>query len=340
MASALLSLSATSFAQTATYSLYGNGCAGSGAKPGTVVLPAGYEKQNGNSNNRYPFCTVGMHYMQAHDKADLPPVALIRGFNLRNRLNNAQAAYSITFDLYLGYTNNSATALSATFASNWSGTPTKAYSGNLNVPSFAAQTDPKVWTNKIPFTVPFIYSQARGNFLFECITTAGSLSTTITYYDAVGGATVQASRMYATPATATTGSVHTNYGVIIGLDGPTSSGAIVNLANTGVPAIGKTFSIDFSGAVASSAAVLWLGAQQLNIGLGGALPGCSLYTSLDVILGSAPTGTAGTGSLQFTMPNSQNLIGVQFYNQWMVIDAAANNLGIVLSNGGAAKIGT
>ncbi|MCA8972780.1 MAG: hypothetical protein KDC95_23540 [Planctomycetes bacterium] len=324
---------------TATYTLYGNGCAGSGAKPGGVVVPQGYDQQYGNSANRYPFCTLNMHYMQSHDKAELPPTALIRGFNLRNRANYAQAAYLITMDLYTGYTNNAARSLVTTFASNWTGTPTKVFSGNLNVPSVAAQNDPKVWTLKIPFTVPFIFTQARGNFLWECVTTTGTLST-ISFFDSVSSAAAQTCRMWANTSSATTGSLGSGYGLVIGLDGPGTGGAIVNLSNTGVPAIGKTFSVDFSGAVANSAAILWLGAQQLNIGLGSALPGCSLYTSLDVILGSNPTGTTGTGGLKFTLPNSQNLVGIQFYNQWMVIDPAANTLGVVLSGGGAAKIGT
>ena len=39
------------------------------------------------------------------------------------------------------------------------------------------------------------------------------------------------------------------------------------------------------------------------------------------------------------MLNDPNLVGVQFYNQYAVFDAGANNLGLAFSNGGEAKIG-
>lgn len=321
-----------------TYTLYGSGCAGSGTKPGGTVLPKGYDTQYANSNNRYPFGSANMHYMQSHDSAELPVTALVRGLNLRNRPNIAQPAYMLTMDIYLGYTNSPPTALNSTFASNWAGTPTKSFSGNLNVPAVAGLNDPTVWTMKIPFAVPFVYSRPRGHFLFECVNTTATVPT-FTYFDAVSTTTAQTCRLYATTAAATTGTPGSNYGLIVQLENPGATGAIVNLSNSGVPEIGKTHSINVTGAVANSAAILWLGAQQLNLSLGSALPGCTLYTSLDIILGAASTGLTGSGSLTFTLPSNPSLVGIQYYNQWMVVDAAANALGVVLSGGGAAKIG-
>ncbi len=51
-----------------------------------------------------------------------------------------------------------------------------------------------------------------------------------------------------------------------------------------------------------------------------------------------PTGSGNT-SIRFAVPNSQNLVGVQFYQQFYVNDPPANNLGVVLTNGAAGTIG-
>ncbi|MCA8973019.1 MAG: hypothetical protein KDC95_24765, partial [Planctomycetes bacterium] len=160
------------------------------------------------------------------------------------------------------------------------------------------------------------------------------------YYDAVSATSVDAARIYnVTSSTATTGSVQSGYAVVTQLATPGGPGAIVNLKNSGVPEIATSFNVDVNGAKASTAAILWLGANQLNVSLGTLAPGCTLYASYDAILGVVSTSAAGSGSLTLGVPNNTALIGVKFYNQYMVLDAGANTLGLVFSNGGAGKIG-
>ncbi|MCA8972572.1 MAG: hypothetical protein KDC95_22485 [Planctomycetes bacterium] len=320
------------------YKVYGTGCSGSGLQPAGVVLPAGYDQRYGNSANCYPFGIPNMRYMQAHEKSELPAAALIRGMKIRHRVNEAQPAYSLTMDLYCGYTSDPTGVLVSQFASNWNGTPTNVFSGRLDVPAFAAQNNPANWTLTIPFKTPYIYTQSRGSFLWECVNSTPVVFPLV-YYDSVAIAGVKTWRLWAHSSTASSGSLGRNIGIVIQLDSPHASGAIVNLTNTGVPSIRQSFSVDFYGAVQNSSAVLWLGTSLLSVNLGSLLPGCTLYTSLDVILGIAPTGSSGAGSLKITLPAQQSLVGVRFFNQWMVIDRAANGLGIVLSNGGAATIG-
>ncbi|MCB9881719.1 MAG: S8/S53 family peptidase [Planctomycetes bacterium] len=323
------------------YVLYGSGCKGTGTIPGggPVVPSGGYDLKYGNSANRFPLSTPNMHYMQSHGSGEFAGVTPIYGFNFRNRANVAQNAGTINIAIFVGYTSNPARTLSTTYASNWLGTPTKVYSGNLNVPAVAAQTDPKVWTLKVPFVAPFIYAPTRGNFLWEAQTGASTISS-FNYYDSVSAATVDGARIYnTTSSSATTGTVAAGYVVVTQLATPGGPGAIVNLKNTGVPEIATSFSVDVSGAKASSVAVLWLGANQLNVSLGTLAPGCTLYASYDAILGAVPTSAAGSGSLTLGVPNNTALIGVKFYNQYMVLDAGANTLGLVFSNGGAGKIG-
>ncbi len=331
-------LSALRAQTTGSYTLYGNGCAGSGAIPGGVVVPKGYATTAGTSANSYPWGYYNLHYMQSHDAADFPGTTLIRGFNLRNRQNYAQNAYVLNITLSVGYTSSPARTLNTTYASNWLRTPTVVFNGGLNVPSFAAQTTPTVWTVAVPFSVPMIYSPQIGNFLWEVVNTTASAPTP-NFFDAVSSSTVGTCRLFGA-ATATTGSIGSGYGVIVQLVGAGSTGAIVSLTNTGVPAINKSFSVNVSGAVTNSVAVLWLGAQKLNLSLGSALPGCTLYSSTDILLGGVATGTTGSGSMNFTLPNVQSYIGIRYYNQFMVLDPNANAVGLVLSNGGEAVIGS
>lgn len=321
-----------------TYHFYGRGCAGTGVKPSGTVLPPGYETKYAGSSDAYPFGTVNMHYMQVHDGADLPMTALVRGLNLRKQRYLAQPAFMLTMDIYVGYTANPPTSLNPTFAANWTGTPVRVFRGTLNVPAVGAISDPTIWTMKIPFTIPFVYSRPRGNFLFECVNTTMTRPTS-QGFDAKGVLEPRVSRLYARTSTATTGTFDMNFGLVVQLETPSTIGAIVDLTTSGVPEIGKTHRINVTGAVANSAAVLWLGTRQLGMSLGSALPGCTLYTSLDIILGAVSTGATGSGSLPVKIPSNRGLIGVQYYNQWMVVDSAANTLGVVFSRGGAAKIG-
>ena len=86
-------------------------------------------------------------------------------------------------------------------------------------------------------------------------------------------------------------------------------------------------------------AYLWLGATQLNIPLPPSLaPGCSLYSSTDILMGGGLTSSSGAAALGIGLPNDRRLIGVQFANQWWVFDRA-NNLGIVFTNGGLGTVG-
>ena len=320
-----------------SYTTYGTGCKGSGVSAGPV-LPAGYATKFGGRGNAFPWGWYNQHYMQGHDANELPATVVVRGLAFRNRANFVQNAYTLDITLRVGYTKNAPRSMNRTFAANWSGNPTVGFTGKLNVPSAAASNTPTTWTLRVPFRVPFIYTRPRGNFVWETINTTASRPQT-NYFDAATGANLQVSRIYATGSSATAGSVGVGYGICTQVLG-TGGGATVTLGNTGVPRINRTFSVNVGGAVPSSVAILWLGAQKLNTSLNPVLPGCTLYTSLNVLLGGVATGTSGNASMMFTLPNSSSLVGIRYYNQWMVVDKAANGIGVVLSNGGEAQIGS
>ncbi len=123
-------------------------------------------------------------------------------------------------------------------------------------------------------------------------------------------------------------------------------GAVPAIGNTGVPSISTPFTVKMSSGKASSAALLITGVSNttwgviplpLDLTVAGA-PNCNLLVSFDFTLGVA-TDANGNSSAQIGLPNQTSLIGVQFFQQWAVLDAAANALGLAFSDGGAAKIG-
>ncbi len=112
------------------------------------------------------------------------------------------------------------------------------------------------------------------------------------------------------------------------------------------PWIGDTLFVNLSGAPAGTPALMSLGYSNKRFGLFklpldltpmGA-PGCSVLASLDW-LSAAVTDTAGKASHPIPLPLALGLVGVAFYNQWLISDPKKNALQLVTSNGGAATIG-
>jgi hypothetical protein len=65
-------------------------------------------------------------------------------------------------------------------------------------------------------------------------------------------------------------------------------------------------------------------------------PGCSLYVSLDVQFVIA-TDAVGNASFKLGIPNTPQLAGLRFYNQY-AIGAPVNGFGVAFSNGGEGQI--
>jgi len=125
------------------------------------------------------------------------------------------------------------------------------------------------------------------------------------------------------------------------------SGAGTNLTpalgNNGLPSLGGSYDIDVSDALGGTVGVLasglsdstWSGGS-LPAALPGA-PGCQLFVD-PVVLDAVILSGTGTGSVSFSVPNSNGLIGTEVFHQWGVLDAV-NSLGVVMSNAGRASIG-
>lgn len=114
-----------------------------------------------------------------------------------------------------------------------------------------------------------------------------------------------------------------------------------------LPRIGQEFTVQLHHAAESSPAVLfwgfsdasWLGLLlPFDLGLLGA-SGCTLYCSGDV---QRPTRTdpCGFATSAVDIPADSGLLGLVFFNQWLILDWSANRFGLVASHAARGVIGT
>jgi hypothetical protein len=122
---------------------------------------------------------------------------------------------------------------------------------------------------------------------------------------------------------------------------PGSTGPAPALGFTGPPALGSTFAVTLTGALANAPAVLVFGTSRVADPLGPlprdltliGMPGCTQYTDLAGTLATLANGS-GAGQLPFTVPPNPVLAGAHAPVQWLCLDAAANPFGATTSGGG------
>ncbi len=334
----------------ALYSTFGRGCPGTGiGLGGNNPLPAPMAGAFGGSDNSIPFTWSPIRYQQVFVGTDLPVAFTMAGLRLRQD-ERAVLAHGVTVDLEIqvGYTTRAPQSMSTTFAANFdSGAPVTVLPRSFVIfPDQPANpTDPADFFMTIPWTGTFAWAPASGRNLLVQVTVFGnSNGGSIWGYplDATGGATA---RLYASPPTATTGTLEPGYGLVMGIVAQTTT-AVPVLYSTNTPQIGDSFRVRLAQARPTTSAMLSLGfsasawggvALPLDLGWLGA-PACAVLCSIDDLQHVA-VDARGNASLSYDLPNNIYLLGLRFHNQFVVADPAANALGIVLSNGGTGVIG-
>ena len=123
-------------------------------------------------------------------------------------------------------------------------------------------------------------------------------------------------------------------------------GAVPALAAVGVPSIGATYDVTLQGAVANAPALLVLGDSDV-VWQGAALPlslaalgaaGCELLVAADATQ-LLSTDASGAAAVPIAVPNDPALLDAPFFEQFAVLDPAANSFGFAFSNAGAAVVG-
>ena len=120
------------------------------------------------------------------------------------------------------------------------------------------------------------------------------------------------------------------------------------IANIGSPTLGNAaFGWGLASGIPGGIAILVLGTSKtyflgqpvlpLSLAPLGA-PGCSLLASPDVFVGVV-AGPGGTAVVTTPIPNNPSFLLATVFGQWGVVAPGANGLGLVVSRGGAARIG-
>ena len=298
-------------ANPGTYTSYGTGCKGTGR------LPSSCYTINGNGG------TLAANLSRTNEYAypvQFTTAQSVTGFQMFTRAFSGTASAQIR--AYRGTASGPTGSPVSTGTMN-AGSSAQFQSATLGTPVAVAANE-VIWI-----------TQANSNAVSVPQLTAGSASPTLIRWRRAG----------TTGAWSTTGLVtRPSYKVLCAGGG--QGGAIPALSAMGLPEIGRSFSVDLVGAAPSASAVLFLGASRttwagttlpLNLAPLGA-PGCMLLASGEASL-SVQVGSNGRGSITIPVPNNPSLVNAKVYNQYIVLDAQANNLGLAFSNGGEAKIG-
>ncbi len=128
----------------------------------------------------------------------------------------------------------------------------------------------------------------------------------------------------------------------IGLGCKGSKTGVPALSNRQLPALGKSFMLDLANAPLATGGLLFFGFAPASLDLGpiGA-PGCTVHAQLPFLSWTVYTDWFGKwpNPTPFPLPIDPNLVGAVFYNQFLLLDRGANQLGLIVSNGGKATIG-
>jgi hypothetical protein len=121
---------------------------------------------------------------------------------------------------------------------------------------------------------------------------------------------------------------------------PGTGGKVPMHHGSGSAVLGRTFSWRLRDARPDAAAVMLTGPSAASMDLGAiGMPGCTLHVQLagDVLL---RTGADGAAALPMTLPNHPQLVGLQLFSQFAVLDPGASTpLPVVVSNGLETRVG-
>ncbi|TAJ13335.1 MAG: hypothetical protein EPO68_13245 [Planctomycetota bacterium] len=334
-----------------SYSVYGSGCPGTGSGLGAPnVAPAAYANQFGGSDNAIPFWPAPTRYQQLFTADQFGGAFTIAGLGLRRNDSATVEVDSalVQLEIRIGRTSRTPATMSAVFSDNFDpGTEVVVLpAGLVEFPKHPAApaTDPSAFDIVIPFKTPYPYVPGAGQNLVVQLVQDGASMPGYTYVmDAAGSAST--ARLYGSPASATSGTKETGYGLVMGLYALTNH-ALPKLWSNQTPQIGNDFPVQLAQARPFAPAVLLLGTSDASWS-GLPLPhDLSPYGAPGCALLAAPSFTNvrsvkadGTAKVTYQIPLSLQLVGASFYNQWAVVDPTANAWGLAFSNGGAGSIG-
>ncbi len=320
---------------------FGQGCVGTGSAPGlTHAAPINRLTMFGNSQQT-TMLRAGFRVQHIYDLALLPaqPFTAI-GLALRHDEDYASmASGTVELEIDLGYTAVDPRSMSAVFQSNVTGPMVKVVQRRvIALPGVSGKnTNPNQWLLQIPLDVPF--QHVPGQHLLCDTTCYAAPPPNASYYPDGNYDSFWrwVSHVWASSIAAPQGLLISGDGAILGFLTP-SQGAAPLLGGSGSPHLGGEYVLDLSQAPAGAGALALFGLSNaawggaaLPLALPGA-PGCALLGSPDLAL-PLIADPMGRASLPVNVPFNPWLIRQQLYHQMVVLDPAANALGVTTSNG-------
>jgi hypothetical protein len=295
------------------WSAYGSGCSGSGTGPANCASLNGNggPLRTGTFLNEYAF---------GHQAAT--------------------AGTLIGFELYTRSTTGSPEVVEVRVyreSSPGSGTPSQTPAGTGSI---TADTTLAFYTATLNAPVGFAagerlwIAQRESTRIVHSALSSGQTQTLATYYRRTTGGTTWLQSAVTIPAWRWV------------CQGGGQPGAIPVMSASGEPLIGRSFPVQVSWAAPNALALLVIGASDQTWGglglpydlgvLGGV--GCQLLSSIE-ITEPATISAQGQGLWSIPVPGDVGLVGQTLYSQAVMLDAAANTLGMSFTNGGALLIG-
>jgi len=118
------------------------------------------------------------------------------------------------------------------------------------------------------------------------------------------------------------------------------------LWNGGAPCLGGTFSLQTVGIASGAPTVFFYGMSEDSFGAlalpfnlrSVGMPGCVLHVAIDLQVLALADGQ-GRASMQMTIPNEPAILGFRLFSQSLVMEPAANRLGLLMSDAARIVVG-
>lgn len=312
------------------------------------VVPAALANAVNASNNNTAFpwgsaqCrTIGMLSAAA---AGITQPTFVRHLRFRPSATTAFGPTTYTCTIDLSNPTNTPATISSTYDSNHGSNRLRAFDGQFSVPfGTRTATDPG-FPIEVKLQRPFLWDPVAHPFLTVDIAVTSRVGPAIPI-ETTSGLTVDDARLTASTAIAATGTSQ-QLAFVMQIGGENANGLAVNYGagcpgtngtpvctTVSVPCLpNRDFRIRLRNGAGNALGLLLVGFNQSSFPLAGA-PGCSLLHTLELgTFGIVITDPAGDGSLAFPLGKDPAFDGFPFRTQWVVLDAAANALGLSTSD--------
>jgi hypothetical protein len=296
----------------------------------TVFFPSDHAGTEGSTNERRLPLTNGSaaRTQMLYEGVDLlvPGGAAITHLGFRQDGTIPSLGTTLDLQVFIGPTAMDAASVTNNFANNYSSPPTEVFTRKIYVlPDLGNPLNPNPNGNLvvIPLDVPFPYT-AGENLIVE-YRVHGNGQGAAFNYQIDEGTYRSTNGMYGQGCTGSDNRVPR-------LTGPTT--------NAPVPG---TWTLNFSLGLPNSIAVMFVSFDQTPpnpiLQVLGA-PGCDVFISTANMQGfTSVTSGSGAFNRSFTVPNDANLNDLNLHAQTIVLDVAANNAGLVVSNAYHTQLG-